>query len=160
MKATNYDSILNVMSLFDNEDYYKYAIKVMWVLRGIICNKIECKGREGYYYDHKHPDYWIYAITNEIIGRSYVEGYRFIACGKDPYWDVSNPRIDNGEFLTYEEAKFIAEIGDDPNMILNLLRLKGLTSEYANNTNHPVYHIYKVASDLLGAINQNKCVGV
>ena len=158
MRTKNYDSILNVMSLFDNEEYYKYAIKVMWILRSIIENKIERKGKDDYYYDHKHPDYWIYAITNEIIGRSLVNGYHFVALGKDPYWYVNDPRIDAGEFLTYEEAKCIAGIADDPDMMLNLLRLNGLSAEYAKKTSHPAYHIYKVTNDLLRAINIDKCV--
>lgn len=158
MRTKNYDSILNIMSLFDNEEYYKYAIKVMWILRGIIENKIEREGKEGYYYDSKHPDYWIYAITNEIIGRSLVNGYHFVVAGKVPYWYVSNPRIDAGEFLTYEEAKCIASIANDPDMMLNLLRLRWLARDNANNTGHPAYHIYKVTNDLLRAIDVNKCV--
>lgn len=33
MKTVNANSIHGVMNLFNNEEYYKYAIEVLWVLR-------------------------------------------------------------------------------------------------------------------------------
>ena len=155
MKTVNSNSILGVMRLFNNERYYKNAIKVFWILRDVAYTNVEQKNDGGYGPDFNHSEYWIAELTNEIIGRCLINGYSYIACCGEPYWYVSKPRKD-GHFLTYKEAEIIADMVNDKNLMDELYNLRDSVGDYANDINNPLYNIYKVTNDLIEALNGHK----
>lgn len=157
VKTVNTNSVLGVMNLFNNEEYYKYAVEVLWKLREIILKEIKIDygcGR-GIRYDTKHSNFWIAEITNEIIGRTMINDYvRSSLLGG--IWYVKEPRSNKSNFLTYNEAKFIADIINDENLMSELYRLRNSVSQYADNTDSPTYNIYKVVNDLIMALTGQK----
>lgn len=155
MTTVNINSTGRVMNLFSSESYYKYAIEVLWTLRSIAMKTIERNDGNGFYWDSKHPNFWIANITNEIIGRSLIDGYTYSTILGNS-WYVSKKRNDNSGFLTYEEAEFIARIANDDKLMDELYRLMDSVSRYANDTNNPSYNIYQVTKDLLEALTDRK----
>lgn len=153
MKTVNNSSILGVMNLFNNEEYYKYAIEVMWTLRSIAMIMIERNDGNGFYWDSKHPDYWMAEITNEFIGRALIDGYNYSTLSGNS-WYISEPRSDKSNFLTYNEAKFIAGIAEDDRLMKELYRLRDSVGSYSGDGK--VSPIYKVANDLIEALNGRK----
>lgn len=151
MKTVNTNSVLGVMNLFNNEGYYKYAVEVMWTLRSMALKIIERKSNNGFYWDTKHPDFWISEITNDFIGRSMIDGYCYTTIGR-PHWYISESREGKPTFLTYDEAEFIAGIASDSKLMNELHRLRDYAISYVNNANNPAYNIYKVTNDLLKAL--------
>lgn len=152
-KETDIDSVLGVMNLFNNEEYYKYAIEVLWTLRMIALEetKIDYGPRRCMKYNTNHPNYWIAEIANDIIGRSLIKGYNYLTTSAG-HWYIGEPRNNESGFLTYDEASFIAGIADDEKLMNKLYRLRDLASCYADDKNHPAYNIYRVSSDLIRAL--------
>lgn len=155
MKTANNNSVLGVMSLFNNEAYYKYAIEVMWTLRSIGMKIIERHDGGSFYWDSKHPDYWIAEITNEFIGRALIDGYTYSTI-LGSIWYVSDPRGSESSFLTYGEAKFIAGIAEDDRLMAKLYRLRDSVSSYSDDESNPAHNIYKVVNDLIEALSGRK----
>lgn len=153
-KATNINSILGIMELFNNEEYYKYAIEVLWALREVALEetKIDYGPGRGMSYDKKHPNFWIAEVTNDIIERSLIKGYNYLTTSVG-HWYIGEPRDSNSDFLTYEEASFIADIANDEKLMGELHRLRDMTSCYADDKSNPAYNIYKVADDLIEALD-------
>lgn len=154
MKTVNANSVLGVMNLFNNEEYYKYAIDVLWVLRSIVLEeiKIEHGHGKGMSYDTKHPKFWIAEITNEIIGRALIIDYTYCTSQSLPFWYGERPRSGKPGFLTYDEASRIACIVNDEKLMDELYRLRDSVSSHANDKSKPAYDIYKVANDLIEAL--------
>lgn len=153
-KSVDRDIVLGVMNLFNNEEYYKYAVSVLWTLRTIVLNRTEREGSGGIYWDKNHPDFWIAEITNEIIGRVLINGYNHAFIKGN--WGASDSRSARFESLTYDKAEFIAGIVNREYLMDKLHRLRDHVSCYASDVNNPSYNIYKVANDLLGALTGNK----
>lgn len=156
-KATDINSILGVMNLFNNEEYYKYAIEVLWTLREVALNEAKIDYGPGHCmsYDKKHPNFWIAEVTNGIIGRSLIKGYNYVTIGVG-HWYIGEPRDSNLGFLTYDEASFISGIVNDEKLMGELYRLRALVSCYADDKSHPAYNIYRVSSDLIEALTGHK----
>lgn len=99
MKTVNSNYVLGVMRLFNSEEYYMNATFALWVLRAVAGKSVECidcKGR--LYYDKQNPHYWIWKLTNDLIGRSWVSGYTFLLMGETPNWSISNRRTGSNVF--------------------------------------------------------------
>lgn len=126
MKTVNANSVLGVMNLFNNEEYYMKAIHALWVLRALVVKDVEYTDTNGCLrYDEKSPKYWLYRLTNELIGRSYVDGYIFLLMQGRPNWNNWNRRTGDNGFLTYNEARTIANIAKKEEMIGALIKLRG-----------------------------------
>lgn len=152
MKTVNNNSVLGIMNLFNNEAYYKYAFEVMWTLRSIGMKIIERNNGGGFYWDSKHPDYWIAEITNEFIGRALIDGYTYSTL-MGSIWYVSEPRGNRSSFLTYDEAKFIAGIAENDKLMKELYRLRDSVNSYSDDESNPARNIYKVVNDLIESLN-------
>lgn len=152
MKTVNSNSILGVMRLFNNEEYYKYAFEVLWILRSTAMKVVERNSERGVSWDTKHPNFWIANITNELIGRVLISDCSYVTCRGIPYWYGQNPRTGKDGFLTYDEASRIARIIDNEKLMTELYRLRDSVKEYANDTTNPSYNIYKVTNDLIEAL--------
>lgn len=159
MKTIDTSSTLGVMLLFNNEQYYKYVVEVLWTLRMIALRKIEHSDCKGLYWDTRHPDFWIAEVTNEIIGRVMIRGYHYETNG-EPHWCITEPRGGASDFLTYDEANFIAGVVGNETLMDELYRLRESVSFCADDVNNPAFHIYKVTNDLIGALvgNRLSCV--
>ncbi len=159
MKTVNNNYVLGVMRLFNSEEYYMNATFALWVLRAVAGKSVECidcKGR--LYYDKQNPHYWIWKLTNDLIGRSWVSGYTFLLMGGTPNWSISNRRTGSNVFLSYEEARHIAEISNNKEQIQNLFKLRELSAYSLSSTNNPIRVIYELTNGLLeafGALNEN-----
>lgn len=145
------------MNLFNNEEYYKHAVEVFWTLRTIVLEEIKIDYGIGrsMSYDTQHPNYWIAEITNEIIGRTMIDGYTYSTIYSNS-WIVGKPRSSESGFLTYNEAEFIAGIAEDDNLMNELYRLRLSVSQYTEGENTPIYNIYKVVNDLIEALTGRK----
>lgn len=154
MKTVNANCVHGVMNLFNNEEYYKYAIEVLWVLRSIVLEeiKIDYGQGKGMRYDTNHPKFWIAEITNAIIGRALIRDYTYCTSHSLPFWYGERPRSGKPGFLTYDEASRIARIVNDEKLMDELYRLRDSVSSHANDKSKPVYDIYKVANDLIEAL--------
>lgn len=128
MKSVNSNSILGVMRLFSNEEYYKYAFEVLWILRSTAMKSIECNGRGGIYWDTKHPNFWIAEVTNEIIGRALISDCTYVTVRDILYWYGERRRGDKDIFLTYDEARRIACIVNNDKLMGELYRLRDSVS--------------------------------
>lgn len=155
-KATDINSILGIMRLFNNEEYYKYAFEVFWVLRSTAMKVIEVNSDKGFYWDDKHPDFWVAEITNEFIGRAIIDGCTYTTSHGLPFWYGERRNVGKDSFLTYDEASFIAGMVNDENSMDELYRLRALVSCYADDKSHPAYNIYRVSSDLIEALTGHK----
>ncbi len=155
MKTVNANSVLGVMNLFNNEEYYKYAIEVLWVLRSVVLEdiKIDYGQGKGMSYDTKHPNFWIAEIANEIIGRALINDYTYCTSYSLPFWYGECPRSGKPGFLTYDEASRIARIVDNDRLMGELYRLRDSVSCYANEVGNSSHNIYKVTNDLIEALN-------
>lgn len=157
MKTVNDSSILGVMNLFSSEEYYMKAIHALWVLRALVVKDVEYTDTNGCLrYDEKSPSYWLYRLTNELIGRSYVDGYIFLLMQGRPNWNNWNRRLGDNGFLTYNEAVTIASIAKKEEMIDALIKLREFTAFAANDKNNPSYVIYDLANGLIKAFGANK----
>lgn len=156
MKTVNANSVLGVMNLFNNEEYYKYAIEVLWTLRKVAMKVVERNERRGVSWDTSHPDFWIAEITNAIIGRALVPDYSYVTIHDSSYWCDKNKRNDESSFLTYDEASRIARIVDNDRLMGELYRLRDSVRCYANEVSNSSYNIYKVTNDLIEALNGHK----
>lgn len=154
-RATDVNSVLGIMNLF-NEEYYKYAFEVLWIFRSIAMKVVEVDSDKGFYWDAKHPDFWIAEITNELIGRAIIYDYTYTTSHGIPFWYGERCRSENHSFLTYDEASFIAGIANDEKLMDELYRLRELTSCYASDQSNPAYNIYKVSDDLIKALTGHK----
>lgn len=152
MKKVNANSVLGVMNLFNSEEYYKYAVEVLWIFRSVAMKAVECNTIGSIYWDTKHPDFWMAEVTNELIGSILVNDYSYITTHGVPYWYDGNPRSGNSHFLTYDEASRIARIANNDKLMNELYRLRDSATRYANDTNSPSYNIYKVTNDLIDAL--------
>lgn len=156
MKTVNNNSVFGVMRLFNNEEYYKYAIEVLWILRSTAMKSIERNEKGGIYWDTKHPNFWIAEITNEIIGRALIRDCTYVTVRDIPYWYGERPRAGKDGFLTYDEAGRIARIVNNEKLMGELYRLRDSVSRYVNDTSNPSHSIYKVTNDLIEALNGRK----
>ena len=157
MKTVNANSVLGVMNLFNNEEYYMKAIHALWVLRALVVKDVEYTDTNGCLrYDEKSPKYWLYRLTNELIGRRYVDGYIFLLMQGRPNWNNWNRRTGDNGFLTYNEARTIANIAKKEEMIGALIKLREFTAFAANDKNNPSYVIYDLANGLINAFGANK----
>ncbi|CUQ23951.1 hypothetical protein [Bacteroides thetaiotaomicron] len=152
MKTVNANSVLGVMNLFNSEEYYKYAVEVLWTLRAVAMKAVERNSQRGISWNTKHPKFWIADITNELIGRVLIFDYSYITTHGVPYWYGKNPRTNKSSFLTYDEASRIARIVNDEKLISELYRLRDSVSCYANDATNPSYNIYKVTNDIIEAL--------
>ena len=157
MRIANDNCVLGVMRLFNSEEYYMKVTFALWALRAVAGKSaecIDCKGR--LYYDKQNPHYWIWKLTNDLIGRSWVSGYTFLLMGGTPNWSISNRRTGGNGFLSYEEAKCIAEISNNKEQIQNLFKLREMSAYSSDNADNPMYVIYELANGLLNAFGCNK----
>lgn len=148
---------IGIMRLFNSEQYYMKITFAIWVLRAIVLKEVEYVDNNGYLcHDEKSPHYWIYQLTNELIGSSWISGYDFLLMGRTPYWNISNRRTGDSGFLSYEEAKSIAYIFRNKDRIAGLYSLKALTESSANDTNNPASIIYELTSSLLNIVDTSR----
>lgn len=157
MKTVNANSVLGVMNLFNNEEYYMKTISALWTLRAIISKDIERTDSRGrLYYDKNSPHYQIWKTLNDIIGRSWIIGYSFYFIETTPHWDVYERRDGKNDFLSHEEAERVSAILSNRETIEGLYSLKALTGFSSNDLNNPVHIIYQLASGLLDIVNNCK----
>ena len=157
MKKVNESSVLGVMRLFDSEEYYMKVTFALWGLRAVVVKDIEyIDGLGRINHDRNNPNYWIYSITNELIGRSWVSGYNFLLMGRTPNWNIYNHRTGNNGFFSYEEAKRIATVSNDDNKVRGLLKLREVSAFASNDVDNPMHIIYELAEGLLNAFGYNK----
>ena len=150
MKAVNSNSVLGVMHLFNNEEYYKYVIEVFSILRALVLKAgIEYIDEKGCLcYRREHPNFWIAQTANEMISYLFIDCYHYVEIGT-PHWWISKHREDDIDFLNMKEAKRISSILNNEELVTNLYRLKAISEYSVNNKNTQAYHVYKVTTDLL-----------
>lgn len=157
VKKINSNSVVGVMNLFNSEEYYMRATHALWLLRALALKNVEYTDENGYLcHNKKSPIYWLYSLTNELIGRSWISGYTFLLMGQTPCWNNWNRRIGSSGFLTYDEAKTIADIANKEEMVKALIKLRELTVHASNDKNNPSYVIYELANGLVNAFGLNR----
>ena len=152
MKTVNTNSVLGVMNMLNTEESYIQFNRTLWVLRAIMMDGLECKYPDGSYgVNGKSEDYWIYELTNNLIGVSWVNGYDFYIREYDVKYCVTNPRTGNS-FITYDEAQYIVNELTSDNMLSYLSQLRDLAKFAKDRFNDKAYYVYALADDLLCAV--------
>lgn len=156
MKTTNTNSVLGVMNMLNTEESYIQFNRTLWILRAIMMNGLDKAYPDGSFgVNDKSEDYWIYELTNNLIGASWIKGYDFFMKEYEIDCYATQPRKGNS-FITYEEAQYIVNEVMSGDMLSYLSKLRNLAKYAKDRFDDKAYYVYSLADDLLCAVAGEK----